>query len=311
MPPTGSEPPTHKQQLTLENWIEYSGFAVDPANLDPGRQTVRRLNRTEYHNTVQDLIGVDYDTDANFPADDIGYGFDNIGDVLNVSQMLMEKYMSAAQTIVMQVVPQVPRVMPVVVVQGTKFSDTPSTAPVATGRGPGGGGRGPGGGSLDLSFFTDSKTTHTFKVAAEGDYKIVVDKDIRGQFGFNSARCTVTYSEDDEQLLTNEYGWKEDDAGSDEISRDWMPGSHHFTITLHPTVPPAKTDPPRPLSFRVLKVQLQGPMDESKWNPTPGYDKFFTHGKAPADPVQRSYTSGNCSKLSPPRHFVGRSRTTL
>ena len=52
---------------------------------DPGRVTVRRLNRVEYHNTIRDLLGVDYDTRAEFPPDDTGNGFDNNGDVLTLS----------------------------------------------------------------------------------------------------------------------------------------------------------------------------------------------------------------------------------
>ena len=67
--------------------------------------TLRRLNRVEYRNTIRDLMGVDYDTTENFPADDSGYGFDNIGDVLSLSPLLMEKYLQAAEKIVDQAVP--------------------------------------------------------------------------------------------------------------------------------------------------------------------------------------------------------------
>lgn len=67
---------------------------------DPGRVTVRRLNRVEYNNTIRDLIGVDFDPAEDFPSDDIGYGFDNIGDVLTLSPVLMERYLAAAETIV-------------------------------------------------------------------------------------------------------------------------------------------------------------------------------------------------------------------
>jgi hypothetical protein len=62
--------------------------------------TVRRLNRLEYRNTVRDLIGVDFTATADFPSDDVGYGFDNIGDVLSLPPMLMEKYVAAAEAIV-------------------------------------------------------------------------------------------------------------------------------------------------------------------------------------------------------------------
>ena len=73
----------------LSQWIKRDVFELDPAVPDPGRVTVRRLNRVEYRNTVRDLTGVEVDTKLNFPVDDSGHGFDNIGDVLTVSPMLL------------------------------------------------------------------------------------------------------------------------------------------------------------------------------------------------------------------------------
>jgi len=61
--------------------------------------TIRRLNRAEYDNTIRDLIGVDFTPAKDFPSDDVGYGFDNIGDVLSVQTLLMEKYLDAAEKI--------------------------------------------------------------------------------------------------------------------------------------------------------------------------------------------------------------------
>src|SRR3954447_6134455 len=70
-----------------------------PAKPNVGRVTIRRLNRTEYNNTIRDLVGVDFKPADDFPADDVGYGFDNIGDVLSLSPLLMEKYLAAAEKI--------------------------------------------------------------------------------------------------------------------------------------------------------------------------------------------------------------------
>ncbi len=76
-------------------------FAKAEAKLkpDPGHVTMRRLNKVEYNNTVRDLTGVDYFPAENFPADDIGHGFDNIGDVLNISPVHLERYLDAAEGI--------------------------------------------------------------------------------------------------------------------------------------------------------------------------------------------------------------------
>jgi hypothetical protein len=60
---------------------------------------MRRLNRTEYNNTIHDLLHVNLNPADDFPSDDVGYGFDNIGDVLTISPLLMEKYMAAAEKV--------------------------------------------------------------------------------------------------------------------------------------------------------------------------------------------------------------------
>jgi hypothetical protein len=74
------------------------------ARRDPGRVTIRRLNRTEYNNTIRDLTGVDFQPAEDFPSDDVGYGFDNIGDVLSLSPVLMERYLTAAESVVQRAV---------------------------------------------------------------------------------------------------------------------------------------------------------------------------------------------------------------
>ena len=68
--------------------------------VDPGRVTIRRLNRVEYDNTVRDLLGDDSRPARNFPEDDIGYGFDNVADVLSVSPVHVAQYESAAISLI-------------------------------------------------------------------------------------------------------------------------------------------------------------------------------------------------------------------
>ncbi len=108
MPPPEELKPNDKERRQLFEWIERDVFGTDPADPDPGRVTFRRLNWVEYRNTVRDLTGVDYDTSSEFPPDDSGYGFDNIGDALSVSPLLMEKYLNAARAIVAKAVPGAP-----------------------------------------------------------------------------------------------------------------------------------------------------------------------------------------------------------
>ena len=106
MPPSKEEQLTFRDKKKLLRWIERDVFKLDPDNPDPGRVTIRRLNREDYKNAVFDLLGVEYDTTEAFPPDDTGYGFDNIGDVLSISPILMEKYLTAAEEIVNLALPK-------------------------------------------------------------------------------------------------------------------------------------------------------------------------------------------------------------
>ena len=97
MPPPGSAHPTPHELASLEDWIEDNRPAMSAYRVErPGSVTARRLNRAEYDNTVRDLLHVNLRLARSFPVDDSGYGFDNIGDVLSVSPLLLEKYIDAA-----------------------------------------------------------------------------------------------------------------------------------------------------------------------------------------------------------------------
>jgi len=104
MPPVDKEQPTADERKRLVQWIDDTVFPVDPANPDPGRVTIRRLNKTEYNNTIRDLLEVDLRPADGFPDDDSGYGFDNIGDVLAMPPVLVERYLAAAETVVEEAV---------------------------------------------------------------------------------------------------------------------------------------------------------------------------------------------------------------
>ena len=100
MPPPDSSQPAAADKQVVVAWLNDKLFNLD-CNLvnDPGRVTVRRLNRAEYNNTIRDLLGIGFQPADDFPSDDVGYGFDNIGDVLALSPLLLEKYLDAAEKI--------------------------------------------------------------------------------------------------------------------------------------------------------------------------------------------------------------------
>jgi hypothetical protein len=100
MPPAEAEPPTPEVRSEWVHWIQKDVFKLDPAQIDPGHVVLRRLNRSEYKESIRELTGVDFDVREEFPADDTGYGFDTIGEALTLSPVLLEKYLAAASDIV-------------------------------------------------------------------------------------------------------------------------------------------------------------------------------------------------------------------
>ncbi len=100
MPPDKKPQPHEADRVSLVRYLNAELAKFDCTTPPtPGRVTLRRLNRVEYNNTIRDLIGIDFKPAENFPLDEVGYGFDNIGDVLSLPPMLMEKYLEAAEQI--------------------------------------------------------------------------------------------------------------------------------------------------------------------------------------------------------------------
>jgi hypothetical protein len=105
MPPPGRPAPAAEEVKAALMWIENNAFRLETNGTpNPGRVTAHRLNRVEYNNTIRDLLALDFRPADDFPRDDEGYGFDNIGDVLSLSPVLMEKYLAAAEQIALKAI---------------------------------------------------------------------------------------------------------------------------------------------------------------------------------------------------------------
>ncbi len=104
MPPADQDQPSDQQRRAWITAIDDLLSRVGPGQRDPGRVTLHRLNRTEYNNTIHDLLGIDLRPADDFPHDDVGYGFDNIGDVLSMPPPLLEKYVAAANRIAIETI---------------------------------------------------------------------------------------------------------------------------------------------------------------------------------------------------------------
>lgn len=99
MPPTGSRRPDESTYDAVASWLEASLDRVAALRPNPGRPELGRLNRVQYHRVIRDLLGLDVDVTELLPADDSAFGFDNIGDALTVSPVLLESYLNASRKI--------------------------------------------------------------------------------------------------------------------------------------------------------------------------------------------------------------------
>ena len=257
------------EQAKLEHWIKYAVFRIDPANPDPGRVTVRRLNRVEYRNTVRDLIGVDYNTDHEFPPDDTGFGFDNIGDALTMSPMLMEKYVAAAQTIVNEAVPTAPSKPAEQVISGLAFDGTNAKQKW---------------GKRQLTFNDASNVSTTFKTALAGTYRVKLDLEINGTYTPDPGKARLIVKVDGQEVRNQELAYHDEKAIAIESTHKWQPSDHTVSIELQPTVPEGKKETITDLF--VSKVRVEGPLEKSQWVKTENYERYFPR-PVPEGPKQR------------------------
>ena len=99
MPPAGRPRPADAEYEALAARLRTALDEAAAREPNPGRGALHRLNRTEYANVVRDLLALEIDVARFLPPDDSSYGFDNIADVLRVSPLLLEQYLSAARVI--------------------------------------------------------------------------------------------------------------------------------------------------------------------------------------------------------------------
>ncbi len=280
MPPAKKSQPSKEQKELIEAWIKHAVFQVDPLNPDPGRVTIRRLNRVEYQNTIRDLVGVEFDARDEFPPDDTGYGFDNIGDVLSVSPMLLEKYLVAAEKIIGQTVPTISSVAPERVISGREFrsgaeDNTKNSGP------------------LQLSYYAPALVTNIFNVAQAGRYHLHVDlsvseRNVDDQPDYN--KCKFLFRVDGREMFTQEFVWQDNDRPYRfDYDEKWAAGNHQLVFELHP-IPPDSTRN-RTLAVQINSVTVRGPMDNKSGVQPKNYARFFPRPVPESAAARRDYAS--------------------
>jgi len=96
MPPAGLPRPDAASAAGVVAFLSNTLDRAAAARPDPGRPLLHRLNRAEYGNAIRDLLALEVDAATLLPPDDASHGFDNVADTLNVSPVLLERYLAAA-----------------------------------------------------------------------------------------------------------------------------------------------------------------------------------------------------------------------
>ena len=271
MPPRKKKQPTEAEKEILAGWIKTGAFGIDLAHPDPGRVTVRRLNRVEYRNTIRDLMGIEFNSLEEFPPDDTGYGFDTIGAVLSVSPLLLEKYMSAAETIVTRAVPTVPKVVSETTIAGKESRGKEEKQ-----------------GAERLSLYKPATVSSSFSAPQAGSYRFALGLNVRGEFDFDPGRCWVVLRLDGEEIWHEELGWGAAKRHNFDLPQKMEAGKHELTFELWPLVPVAKKV--NNLDLQITSVRIEGPTEPEHWVAPKNYHRFFPREAPPeGTPERRAY----------------------
>lgn len=268
MPPAKKDQPSAAEREQIMRWIERDVFKVDPSNPDPGRVTIRRLNRIEYQNTVNDLLGARFEADEEFPPDDTGYGFDTIGDVLSISPLLLEKYLDAAEKIVDQVVPKTGPRLPMQEIPGDRFR-----LGKATGR--------------RMPFAQAGIYEHGYVIKQPGRYRMRVEMRVIGSMEASSHSAKLALRANGAELAREDLSWDNRKAIYVTGEATFKGGANTFGLQI---IPGQKPEPgEHPLQLSVRAVYLQGPLDGTKREYPRGYHVIFPDGPPPDDRAGREF----------------------
>jgi hypothetical protein len=199
MPPKGNERPDAEQKAEFVGWLQGSLDSAILAHPNPGKSSLHRLNRTEYGNAIRDLLGLQVDISEFLPADDEGYGFDNIADVLRTSPSLLEQYLLASRKISELAVGDV-NLSPISKVYKVA-PDLPQAQHI------------PG---LPLGTRGGILIEHNFPLDAEYDFNSVLVRNIVGYMTGLEWPHEFEISIDGEQVFLAQVGGEEDNLSSDQ-----------------------------------------------------------------------------------------------
>lgn len=284
MPPSDEDQLSFEEKKQLLSWIEREVFELDADNPDPGRVTIRRLNRVEYEHAIYDLLGVEFAATEAFPPDDTGYGFDNIGDVLSISPLLMEKYIAAADEIVASALPegaaaQVPRVD----VEGTTFasSEQPDLSPDW------------------VPFRAGGALRAPVEIRWDGEYEVTLEYAVRGAEEATDAEAQLRVVAAGETVGEETLGWDQRSTIRLTGTVPLKKGPQALEVSLAGERSPGEGL--EELFLTVQRVIVRGPLDGSQTEYSKGYRMIFVDGPPPDDVAGKERYAGKIF-----RSFVSR-----
>ena len=257
MPPEKQPRPKLEENEVFLKAINAIFVAADSSGpRDPGRVTMRRLNRAEYNNTIRDLVGVDFKPADDFPADDVGYGFDNIGDVLTISPVLMERYLAAAETITQQAILVGDPPKPPTRTVSARFTEPSVPNPDKVGR---------------YRAVTQTKTPlHTlYNLTQEGEFRARV-RGYGQQAGDEPVKLAITVNGKELKVFTIEAKDSKNPQAY-EVTLPLPKGPHRVAAVLLNEFKDEEAKAER--AMMVEMIQLEGPLDTRP----PSHQKIMAH----------------------------------
>ncbi len=275
MPPADADPLSEADRKAITQWIEQQRLGVDYRNPDPGRVTVRRLNRMEYEFTIQDLFGVSPVAEGEFssdtsssrqrlrdmlPPDDTAFGFDNNGDFQTLSPALLEKYFDLAEYVVDHVIAKGGPRHPMRMLDSSKVKITRATE--------------------------TKKTDHRleFELPAAGRYRVEAQFPLGGWQDYGGA-YDFALALDDQRIARDlvEIGGQRIYKFTNEVTL--AAGTHALTFATD-ALKPALNGKTNHLELRP-KFRLTGPLSTDTLEYPAPHRRLFFQGDAPADPAKR------------------------
>lgn len=275
MPPLDADPLPETDRHAITQWIERQRLGVDPQRPDPGRVTVRRLNRMEYEFTIQDLFGTslvsegEFSSDASssrarlrdmLPPDDTAFGFDNNGDFQTLSPALLEKYFNLAEFVVDNIV----------------AVDGPRHRQIALDPA-----------QIKITRAPDTKRTEhsmSFEVTQGGRYRVDAQFPLGGWQDYGGA-YEFAMSVGDQSIAQGavEIGGQRIYKFGREVTLS--AGQHHLNFSTDPTKP-SSVGKTNHLELRP-KLRLTGPLEGGLQVYPESHQRIFFQGNPPADPAKR------------------------